>query len=346
MISGCVKQTEPVVEFSIEGYDSALDGNHLLIYDSAEIKLIDLTQKKLVNEISLPSPAWVSGIDISGDIIVWSDLRNEKTDPSALEDIGEANADIFLYNFKTKEQKQITSELSAQINPKIWGNYLVWQDNRNDVSKEYPGRWSLYLYNIDTGKEKLITSTLAPHAAFDIRDNQIVWEDERNFKGTNEIRGGENIPQNNKDIYLYDIAAGKEIPIATGSFMESNPDVCGHYVVWEDRNNGTLNADIALYDLSTKQIKYLTKDKYNQGTPQIYGNYVVWMDERRGTSSNDVYINGKAPNSDIFLYDLKNKKEVRLTGDGPQIQPSISSEWVAFTYSKQVSPMVQVVRYK
>jgi beta propeller repeat protein len=222
----------------------------------------------------------------------------------------------------------------------------LWQDIRNDLKKEYHsnGKSSLCLYDINTGKEKLITSALA--GAFQIWDNKIVWEDERNNTCDAITRGGGNIPENNKDIYLFDINTGKEMPIATGPYMESNPDVFGKYVVWEDRNNKTYDADIVLYNLVTRKKMYLTKDKYNQSTPQIYDNYVVWMDERRGISTNDVYIDGKAPNSDIFLYDLINQKERRLTGDGPQILPKISSEWVVYTFSRQIGPTIEGVKYK
>ena len=70
------------------------------------------------------------------------------------------------------------------------------------------------------------------------------------------------------------------------------------------------------------------------------------MDERRGTSSNDVIFNGQQPNSDIFLYNIKTKKEKLLTGDGAQISPSISTEWVSFTTSTQINPIVEAFRYR
>lgn len=70
---------------------------------------------------------------------------------------------------------------------------------------------------------------------------------------------------------------------------------------------------------------------------------MVWMDERRGTSINDVYVNEQAPNSDIIMYDLKTNSERLLTGDGPQISPGISENWVAFTLSNQVKSMIQII---
>ena len=331
------------VDFSSEGYFATLDEDTLLIQNGKGLQVINLTTKQVIKEITLVGPV---GSDISGDIIVWSDFRNEKRSLEELGDIAMANSDIFVYNLKTGEQKQITTNPSAQLGPKIWQNYVVWQDNRNDAIKDYPGKWSLYLYDLNTGKEQLVTSTLAAHSTYNIRDFQVVWEDDRNNKATNIVRGGENLPENNKDIYSFNIKEGKEIPIATGPRMESRPYVFGDYVVWEDRNNGTYDADIVLYNISTQQKTQLTHDEFNQADPEIFGDYVVWMDERRGTSTNDVFINGQPPNSDIFTYNLKTHTERLLTGDGPQIMPSISSNWVAFILSKQIGPLVQVIRYK
>jgi len=113
-------------------------------------------------------------LHISNDIIAWSDLRNEKRDVDQLGDLKKTNADIFIYNLKTGEQKQITKDLGTQMNPKIWGNFVIWQDNREDIAKEYPGKWSLYLYDLDTGREQMITSTLSPYATYNIRDFHIV----------------------------------------------------------------------------------------------------------------------------------------------------------------------------
>ena len=95
--------------------------------------------------------------------------------------------------------------------------------------------------------------------------------------------------------------------------MECMPDIYGNYIVWEDRNNGTLAADIVLYNIANKEKKYITKDDYHQGNPKIFENFVVWMDERNGISTNDIFIDGKAPNSDIFIYDIEKGTERNLT---------------------------------
>lgn len=334
------------VYFTVSANYSEIDEDKLLVNEGSSLKLIDLKDKKTIKELSTSDKFGTIGFDISGDIIVWSDLRNDPRDGSQITELADSNADIFMYNTKTSKQMQITINPSSQMNPRVWGNYIIWQDSRNDAVKEYPGRWNLYLYDISTGGEKLICDTLAAHSTINISDNKIVWEDERNFKGDNGLRGGDNVPENNKDIYMYDILTGIETPVATGSLMECRPDISGNYIVYEDRNNGSLNADIVLYDILTKEKTFITKDKYDQGTPRIHGQYIVWMDERRGTSTNDVIINGKKPNSDIFLYNIVTKKETLLTGDEPQMMPVICEKWVAYVNSIQIGGTVDVVEYR
>jgi beta propeller repeat protein len=351
-ITGCnepsVQQAEisiPPIAYVAEGTGTALDGDTLLIEGNNSLKVVNLKKKQEVLEIHIPSKYGSLGFDIFNNIVVWSDLRNEKRDIEQLGEFEKANADIFLYNLKTGEQKQITKNSSVQMNPKIWGNYIVWQDNRNDFSKDYPGRWNLYMYDLTTGKEQTITSTLSAHATYGIDDFRIVWEDDRNNKASDMIRGGDNVPENNKDIYGFDIRMQQEFAIATGALMESKPYIFKDYVVWEDRNGGKMyNASIVLYNLDTKRKREIIDDEFNRANPKVNEDFVVWMDERRGTSANDVYFNGQAPNSDIFMFNLKTNSERQLTGDGPQVLPNISSSWISFVLSKQVGPQVQVVR--
>lgn len=317
--------------FNIGGGVYEHDGDNLLTIDSTGFIIYKLPNKTPIKRI--PIEGEERGFDISGDIIVWSSLKNQ------------ANPEIYIYNLKTSEQKKITDNPSGQYYPKIWKNYIVWQDDRNAAVKTYPGQWSLYLYNLDTGEEKLLTKTLAPHATYNICDNKVVWEDERNMHGDDLLRSGDNLPENNKDIYLYDIKADRETAVATGPFMECMPDIYGNYIVWEDRNNGTLAADIVLYNIANKEKKYITKDDYHQGNPKIFENFVVWMDERNGISTNDIFIDGKAPNSDIFIYDIEKGTERNLTGEGPQILPSISSKWVVYVLSRQIGSRIEALEY-
>lgn len=333
------------IYFSAPGSICALDGDYLVTEDPDGFNVIDLASKKTIKTIPLPG-GYSYGFDISDGKIVWSDDSNEKDKSKVKDYLETANMDIFMYDIKTDETKQITTDPSSQIHPRIWRNYIVWEDNRNDTKIDINPEWDIYLYDINTGKEKLITTAPGIHTNPSIKDNKIVWEDGRNFMGNIILRWGGNIPENNTDIYMYDIPTGRETPIATGPLQECNPDVSGNYIVWEDRNNNSFFADIMAYDLVSKKVINITKDEYNQTNPRIYGNYIVWMDERNGTSTNDLIINGQKPNSDIYMYDLSTGNEYLLTGEGPQIMPVISSKWVACVLSRQINSEIQVFKYR
>lgn len=332
--------------FSVNGYTSAIDDNYLVALTSKNsLKVIDLEEKKVIQTISIPNQL-VAGFDIDDGKIVWSDLRNEKGSSKIQDYMETANADIFMYDLKTDKLKQITSNNACQINPQIWKNYIVWQDNRNDRKVDIYPEWDIYSFNLVTGEERQITTAPGIHTNPAIHDYKIVWEDGRNCQSDSGLRYGENVPQNNTDIYMYNLKTNQETSISCGSLQESNPVIYGSNIVWEDRNNSSLNADIVMYDLNKEEKKWITRDQYSQRNPQIFDHYLVWMDERRGTSAPDVIVNGKAPNSDIFMYDLNTGKESLMTGNEPQILPKISSDWLAFVTSRQVNPVIEVIRYK
>lgn len=337
------KEGLPVVDYSLDGYSAVIDGDIMVVSQRQNLQIVNLKKKQIIGTINLPKGT-ANGVGISGNIVVWSDLRNETRSIEGIGDFSRANADIFSYNIKTGQTKQITYDTKAQTNPKIWQNYLVWEDSRND--KTVTGNKTqndICLYNMDTGEEKFLTqSGINTNPA--IRDNKVVWEDGRNVKDP-VLRGGGNLPNNNTDIYMYDIKTGTTISVATGPYKESVPDVFGNYIVWEDRNNGN-QADIVLYDSNRKEKKQITKDQYGQSTPQIYDNYIVWMDERRGHATNDLIVNGQTPNADIFMYNLITNTEKRMTGDEVQMMPVISNNWIAYVFSRQTEPKIEVVRYK
>lgn len=332
------------VYYTTSGYAAVLSDNYMVVEEKG-LRIIDLSTKKVIKEIEVPGN-YAVGYDICGTKVVWSAYSSKEEigkDPGYDET---ANTDIFLYDIATGKTRQITSNTAGQISPKIWGDYIVWEDNRNDSVKDKDPEWDIYLYNISSDEEKLITMAPGIHTNPSINDNKVVWEDGRNFKGKKELRWGGNVPENNTDIYLYDIKTGKEEAIASGSLQECNPTVYGNYIAWEDRNMNGFAAEIYLYDLNKKEKIRVTDDKFNQLGPKLFGGYLVWEDERNGISTNDVFVNGNEPNSDIFFYDIESKKEYLITGKEPQIMPVISANYIAYTMSRQINAEIQVIKYK
>ncbi|MDA8234497.1 MAG: hypothetical protein M0Z31_06860 [Clostridia bacterium] len=95
----------PIIEHSIDGFSSAMDGHRLIVSDNKALKVFDLTSGKVSKTISVP-PYGVQGFDIYGNMVVWSDLRNEKKELAQLGSIDPANADIFTYNLKPRDWGQ------------------------------------------------------------------------------------------------------------------------------------------------------------------------------------------------------------------------------------------------
>lgn len=163
------------------------------------------------------------------DMIVWMDSRNGGS--------GNywnltGNWDIYMYDLSAHKETQITTDESMQMHPAIYGDNIVWLDNRN-------GSWDIYGYNLTTYREIRINTTRPywyHHPA--IYGNKIVWMSDRN---------------RNWEIYMYDLSTSKETQITTNSSNSQNPAcpaINGNRIVWEDERNG--NKDIYMYTVSGK----------------------------------------------------------------------------------------------
>jgi len=158
-------------------------------------------------------------------------------------------------------ESQITTESASQENPDIWGDRIVWQDNRN-------GNWDVYLYNDTTTAISRITTSTANQVKPKIYGDSIVFMDNRN----NE----------NWDIYRYNLVTQTETPVANGTASQQNPAIYGNYIVWQDNRNGEW--DIYLYDLETRAETRITDSTQHPDSiyrnPAIYGNRIVWGETR------------------------------------------------------------------
>lgn len=175
----------------------------------------------------------------------------------------------------------ITTHGSWQENPAIYGNIVVWQDNRN-------GGWpniDIYGYNLATSTEFQITKSPSTEYNPAIYGNIVVWEDYRN---------------GNPDIYGCNLVTKEEFPIVTDPSDQYNPEIYGSTVVWQDWRNG--NGDIYGCNLATQEEFQITTDVSKQAVPAIYGSTVVWQDNRNGIP-------------DIYGYNLVTKEEFQITTD-------------------------------
>ena len=124
--------------------------------------------------------AWYGGIN--GNRAVWSQWRPDVS----------PNEQIYLYDFTSGAETQITSDASNHWYPKIFGDRIVWEDDRNGADSN----WDIYLYNITTGVEERVT--LNPSAQW----NPVNWGDRIVYE---DYRDG------NPQIFLYTIIS-KPVP--------------------------------------------------------------------------------------------------------------------------------------
>ena len=192
----------------------------------------------------------------------------------------------------TNNETQITTS-GLVINPAIYGDRVVWQDNRS-------GNDDIYMYDIITFKETPVTTSGSDHESPAIYGDRVVWQDNRS---------------GNDDIYMYDIATSKETQVTTSGSAYS-PAIYGDRIVWEDWRNE--NGDIYMYDFSTKMETQITTNESDQEFPAIYGDRIVWQDNRSG-------------NWDIYMYDIATSTETQIiTNEYDQVGPSIYGDSIVW----------------
>jgi beta propeller repeat protein len=234
-------------------------------------------------------------------------------------------------------EKQITTNPSNSENPAIYGNTIVWQDDRN-------GNWDIYILDL-SNKTQIRTTNQSDQTDPAIYGNKVVWTDGRN--GRSDIylqdlatkkqtrittRGKASMPdiygnrivyvkfvqgegENWNELYVYDLSTKKETQIPTMASAH-NPAIYGNRIVWLDHdgfNGGDYN--ICVYDLSTKKRTQIANGSFYGfnplDNPDIYGNKIVWQDACNAYVENGYgYLN-----SDIYIYDIPTKKKIQITAN-------------------------------
>jgi len=300
--------------------------------------LISSTSSASITETRITTHGTSDNSAIYGNKIVWMDGRNGGSQDKYGNYVG--NWDIYMYDLSTKKEAQITSNEFIQEFPAIYGNRVVWEDERDFETNGLEIR----MLDLSTHKEILITAGDIQWP--DVFGNLILWMevhpdwhvnvyDLSTKEETNLVQGsivygyaidGNRIVMADNDngicdIYMYDLSTKKETQITTSGKAYS-PDVYGSKIVWEDNRNG--NWDIYMYDLSTKKETQIT----NHGTafdPAIYGNNIVWQDNRNG-------------NWDIYAYDLKTHQQIHTTVKSDQVNPAIYDNKIVWTDYRNGKP--------
>jgi beta propeller repeat protein len=77
-----------------------------------------------------------------------------------------------MMNLSENRTYRMTTNIADQYEPSMYGDYIVWQDERN-------GNWDIYIENIETHQQfHTINKATQLHPRID--GNKVVWYDDRN----------------------------------------------------------------------------------------------------------------------------------------------------------------------
>lgn len=164
--------------------------------------------------------------------------------------------------------------------------------------------------------ETQVTSNVGSQAYPDVFGDVIVWQDDRN---------------GNWDIYMYAPMVNMwspEIRVTTNPGNQINPAIYNNTIVYQDDSTG--NWEICMYNITSGVETQITNNPSAQTVPAVYGNYIVWQDDRNiWWSEYNTYYVGR----DIYLYNITDQTEHRITTTGNNQNPSISGNRIAYEKS-------------
>jgi len=240
--------------------------------------------------------------DISGNIVVWSDLRN-----SSMED----SCDVWGYDLASKSEFAICTATAGQWYPAVRDQLVVWQDYRDQTTCA-----DIIGYDLAAGTEFVVQTVPDEQNNPAIGSGIVVWEDMRNDPGN-----GTNV-----DLYGYNLLTHQEFPVCTARSSQYSPAIDGRWIVWTDFRNdagGFTNSDIYGFDLLAGREVVIAADGYKETEPAVYGDVVVWTDYR-----NDP---GDGSNSDIYGRNMLTGETFPIcTAAGSQRRPAIFGDVVVW----------------
>ncbi|MDX2441671.1 MAG: hypothetical protein QNK40_14110 [Desulfobacterales bacterium] len=237
------------------------------------------------------------------------------------------------------------AENTIQKEPHAFGNWLVWQDQRNS-------NWDIFAMDTahGTGTPVQITTNDYNQERPRTDGRFAVWED-RQADGTWDIKAKElgtaenaffitqtqetdekspsiywpwvvfqsrsaSNPNDPWQVKAFNMLDSSLISVDPGTADQLDPWVHKQHVVWQDFRN--VSSEIYFSNLKTGEIWRITDDPGAQYHPVIHNQWIVWADNRNGQL-------------DLYGYNLLKNKEVQLT-DTPwdEREPGISGDWVVY----------------
>ncbi|WP_162197639.1 PKD domain-containing protein [Methanosarcina horonobensis] len=271
-----------------------------------------------INETQITTSGSAERPVIYKDMIVWQDYRYGNYGDGTFD----GTYDVYVYNLSTSREIQITTPGSAATNPDIYGDRIVWSDDRNGNFRLEKS--DIYMCSLSTSTETRITANESYSVSPAIYEDRIVWTEYNNVhmynlstqEGSQIVTSesmifspaiyGNNIVWEellvstdngvSRDIYFYGFDTHKKTQITTGGSAGS-PEIYGDRIVYEDWRDG--HSNIYMYNTSTSSETQITTSG-SASSPDIYDNRIVWLDGRNG-------------DTDVYMYNLSTHREIRVT---------------------------------
>ncbi|MCP3682416.1 MAG: S8 family serine peptidase [bacterium] len=259
---------------------------------------------------------------------------------------------------------RLTPQGTQQDRAKISGDYVVWQDGRNNAETGS----DIYAYKISTGEEIRVTSEKPLNCSFascpggemadsdyqrnpDIDGTKVVYNDYSHMcKGTTYWSPC-------ADIYLYDFSTGEHTLVSSHTTGQGYPRIQGNKVTWYD--SSTSGPPLVYYrDLRHNREYYVGEGQY----PAVYNEVIVYQDFKPSTESqiavyySDVgstqYIETSSGSTfpdidnyklvyqdfvnngwEVFVYDLMTGQKQQLTTSGNNYHRNVAIHGDKVTYT-------------
>ncbi len=283
---------------------------------------MDITGSEIGNDAVLTDKYWQYCPAIWGGMLVWQDNRD-------------GNWEIYAYNLSTDSDgdgipnyletpplvydealTRITDDQALQGDPDVFGDTIVWTDERN-------GNADIYAYTFSNSTEWAVCLNPEAQAKPSIDGDRIVWQDYRN---------------GNYDIYMLNISTGEEARLSYSLDHDMSAKIQGNYAVWYSWHGSPPSydySDIWLFDFRSWRAVNVNNDDPVQYDPDIWGDTIVWHDDRNG-------------NWEIYSCDVKTLVPRRLTYDPDEEQnfmPRIYGDRVVYYFHHRITEVWSVRMY-
>lgn len=221
--------------------------------------------------------------------------------------------------------RKVAGGVNDARNPRIWETIVVWEER-------VAGNWDVHAAHLDIDTLAVTDTWVVCGAAGDqkspdVNNSVVVWQDKRSGQW---------------DVWARD-ARGRHGAkrLTTSPKKQVHPRIYDGWVVWEDYRNGGYGADIYARRArrvvtveagehwkvgATRTVCHARKDQLQ---PDVGGGFIVWTDWRNArplTGEDD-----DPPDTDIRGYDIRSRKQFRITGAGMQKSPDLEYRTVVYT---------------